>query len=291
MKRVRSLLIQFVLMVAVVAALSPIAAVADTFLGFNPGNSDAPYGIVDLEPHLQSAAYDYCRFGNQMDEEFDTDGDVSLKFTWLTERDPLAATPPYSSALFLRGSLGGMEFLSTPRILSLQRPNLSTRSDGTVTVSTGTGLGYKLMRRLHFPQQLATTSGQVDRYTRKLIILVHGWQPDSDGDAYDAGSGPLADLRDSLATERIATDWKVMTYHWEKDADTGPTSLSGVVNATRAAEIARWHGYHLGQQLDSLSEQQLNGSTSLLTARARGLPAARRVIYSVQGRYILRPSP
>ncbi len=114
-----------------------------------------------------------------------------------------------------------------------------------------------LFRYLHFDNQLWDEwTGRTIRDgddTRKLIVLVHGWNPTGDHDGF---AGPEFDaLTDNLGVYRTASGdcgWKLVKYHWEADADTGPGGLlhpDTVVNATEAAEIAFEHGIHLGELL------------------------------------------
>ena len=79
-------------------------------------------------------------------------------------------------------------------------------------------------------------------------MLIHGWNPDSNSESY---ADEFASLDTHLRSQVANSDWKLLKYHWEADADTGgKISFSAVDHGTRAAEIAHQHGQHLGELLN-----------------------------------------
>ena len=59
-----------------------------------------------------------------------------------------------------------------------------------------------------------------------------------------------------LITQLRSSDWKLIFYHWEPDADTGAaffTNENGIRNASQASHISHMHGIHLGDLLDRLA--------------------------------------
>jgi hypothetical protein len=108
---------------------------------------------------------------------------------------------------------------------------------------------------------------------KKVIVLIHGWNPAGDFNSYD---DPVDDkefytLYTSLKQALQGSDWALVLYHWEADADTGPIITgnlidnNGAINGTEAAEIAHQHGQHLGE---------------LLAARAPGLEEVHFIAHS-----------
>jgi hypothetical protein len=83
---------------------------------------------------------------------------------------------------------------------------------------------------------------------RKVIVLTHGWNPTDEANAY--ASGEWLYLLTTLKLKLAGSDWKIVTYHWERGefgANTGDVlkSLSdatGYGNATVAAVHAKYQG-------------------------------------------------
>lgn len=133
---------------------------------------------------------------------------------------------------------------------------------------TVTGENNYLFRKLHLPYVLKDemTGLPLSKGAKKIVVLIHGWNPESDNDSYD---DPVDDkefygLKESLKGALQGTDWSLVLYHWEADSDTGLAlwkylSSTHVVPdpeaalaGTRAAEIGHQHGWNLGERLSSL---------------------------------------
>ncbi|RRJ98040.1 hypothetical protein Ga0100231_006415 [Opitutaceae bacterium TAV4] len=198
------------------------------------------YNLTDLDS-FPVGSYRYCKWGNLQDRSdlldvFNTD----LFFTPLTRG-------PYSHAntdLFLADdsdyTLKGYAFPDDTQWWS--NPN--------AVYLPGVSIPLRLYRYLHFNNELrdAATDKPLTGKETKLIILFHGWNPDSNSDAY-AGS-EFSALVSWLAYATTGTDWKVVKYRWEADSDTGDAiSVKAAVNGTEAAEIGHQHGQHLGELL------------------------------------------
>lgn len=85
--------------------------------------------------------------------------------------------------------------------------------------------------------------------THKLIILVHGWNPGG-GHPYLSEAGELPRLANSLKSALANSDWQLVFYSWENDANTGPSlSLDALQNAIESAEHAQLHGPHVARLL------------------------------------------
>lgn len=106
----------------------------------------------------------------------------------------------------------------------------------------------ELFRTFYFKAgNLKPASGQaIDGTETKVIVLIHGWNPDAKTDAYN---GDFATLKKNVEAAVKGTPWKVLTYHWEPDAATGPVTINGYISGARSAEIGHLHGQHLGQLL------------------------------------------
>ncbi|MCB1122139.1 MAG: hypothetical protein KJT03_11360, partial [Verrucomicrobiae bacterium] len=102
-------------------------------------------------------------------------------------------------------------------------------------------------------------------HATKLIIMIHGWNPDSHEDPFadnnpsiDEG-GEFVDLYQNLITQTENTDWEVFRYDWAADADTGSFNLLLYeINPTEAAEHGHQHGWHLGDLLVEQNPELLN---------------------------------
>lgn len=149
------------------------------------------------------------------------------------------------SRYFLLRSISDPHPISIPRSASWTKPLLrfpGTDLDGDI----------HLFRELHFPVSLRDVDGTtLGSQNRKLIVLVHGWNPRRLADAYS--SGPFHDLKNAIYSAIKGSDWRVLTYRWEPDAATGPPILEGlsegIINASEAAHIGHAHGVHLGARL------------------------------------------
>jgi hypothetical protein len=117
----------------------------------------------------------------------------------------------------------------------------------------GIGLSLSVRAQLHFPSALTneldhTVLGQD---TKKVVVVIHGWQPcGGNGDAY--ASGAFYNLSDELEWTLLTSDWKLVLYHWEKDADTAafcPLATLDFPSASLAADNASSHGTVIGQLL------------------------------------------
>ena len=86
-----------------------------------------------------------------------------------------------------------------------------------------------------------------------IWFLVHGWNPDQNYDDYSQDAN-FNNLGSAINNQISGTDWNLVGYHWEADADTGPTLGNypdnfAPVNGAEAAEASYLHGLHLGQVL------------------------------------------
>lgn len=100
------------------------------------------------------------------------------------------------------------------------------------------------------------TGQPIDSTATKVIVLIHGWNPDDNPNAYVASASiDWFSLVTALKTKLTGSDWKLITYHWERQgtvspstgANTGPvaefiTDAAGYGNATVAAVHAEQQG-------------------------------------------------
>ena len=110
---------------------------------------------------------------------------------------------------------------------------------------------YRLYKAFSFPETLP-----FDNSTRKLIILIHGWNPDEMEDPHSGYGWPSLQSNLENFIENKG-GWEILAYNWAADASTGPVlDLGGIDiignairNGTQAAEISHMHGRHLGSLL------------------------------------------
>ena len=92
---------------------------------------------------------------------------------------------------------------------------------------------------------------RIDASARKLVVLIHGWNPSGAPDSYTGTEWSL--LKNAARLKLAGSDWKLVPYHWEPDANTGLISwdqMYGVQNAANAADKAVFHGQYLGEILE-----------------------------------------
>jgi len=241
-----------------------------------------PVSYVNL---IQHGEYEYCRWGLHIDYLDNVSSYENENFSyndltsggWTTSEQDV----PAAGHLFLmqynesiQGTYYAYRSRETFGDVSAAFVN-NSRSFTASQVSSGEQRDYRAMRYFHFGENgLSGISGATD----KIVVLIHGWNPNGDGNAYD--NGEFGDLYDNYTDKLGGTDWTVVTYRQEKDTDTGSNNFftqgSGVaLHGSRAAEIARLHGYHLAQQL-----LQENGSPEKihLVAHSAGAWTARSAL-------------
>ena len=109
--------------------------------------------------------------------------------------------------------------------------------------------------QLHFPTSLTNEldTSAIDGSTRNLIVLIHGWNKDSNTNSFLQGTEWNNLVAQLKGTSLAAGSWKLAEYHWETDADTGGlaiiTDAVGYGNATVAAVRAQQHGQNLATLL------------------------------------------
>ena len=222
---------------------------------YNPNNPGNPYNLTDLDNDLVSGEYAYCKSGNLMSAFYQSAPHgvplrMYLKFTRLTD----FSGPTLD--LFLSDSE------TTPHILDFPADSVFTLPTDTIPgsiYSLETIQSRFLFRKLHFKNSLSVfseTATQVPLTAQnmKLIVLIHGWNPSSNPYSYN---DEFAELVSALYLKIQNTDWRLVLYRWEADADTGPGFPSDhpIANPTKSAEIAHQHGQHLGELLHIISPE------------------------------------
>jgi len=100
-----------------------------------------------------------------------------------------------------------------------------------------------------------TSQTVVGSDAKKIIVLIHGWNPQGDTDKYEA-TDQWFYLKNILHLKLEASDWKLLLYHWESDANTGYIGwdqMPFVQNAANAADRALLHGDYLGYHLNQIA--------------------------------------
>jgi hypothetical protein len=239
--------------------LAPLANAVDHSPKWDSANLS--YNLVDLD-NFPVADFGYCKWGNWLDAS--SIGLVEFDFNWLTAgpfTSGFAQVPNQNRMdLFISWSGPKLQRVFFPDDAAWVAP--TCQSVGRVSFSYPPHNNLTLYRYLHFRNVLvnqAATSladSRIDATARKAVILIHGWNPTSLGgpecgdDSYS--STEFFSLVTRLHLQLRNTGWKLILYHWEADADTGPLTLNPVddaINGTEAAEISHQHGQHLGQLL------------------------------------------
>lgn len=209
------------------------------------GSTSLTYNLVNLDG-FDPKAYYYCKWGNYLD--YNSFGVVDVSFNWLT-------LGPYNNSnldLFVTQTPPPLSRVLFPANATWTAPN-GPSIKGTATFSVANN-EVELYRYLHFRNNLkdAVSGTPIDSSTKKVIVVFHGWNPDSKTNSFD--STGFQTLLNNLAYFVNGTDWRLIIYHWEEDADTGPLELAtGATNPTEAAEISHQHGQHLGELLHSVA--------------------------------------
>jgi hypothetical protein len=83
----------------------------------------------------------------------------------------------------------------------------------------------------------------------KLVVLIHGWQPDGPGDPYPSAE-PMGILKSNLQTVTSQlSDWKFWAYEWDTDAATG--GRNEPIDHPGAASVnALYHGRELAHVIN-----------------------------------------
>ncbi len=164
-----------------------------------------------------------------------------------------SSVEPTPDRFFLLRSLTQLQPVDLPSDTVWYRTGWMGRPSGLVRFPSG-GLdgSLYLYRRLNFSLAIRDADGtQLDASGKRLVVLVHGWNPDRIADAY--GSGAFKNLKAAISAAISGSDWRLVPYHWEPDAATGPRTMeglkAGIINASEAAQIGHAHGVHLGARL------------------------------------------
>ncbi len=270
LRLIRSSLLALASLAFVIIIGEPVVLAVDHFPRWN-GLSSVSYGLSDLDG-FDPKGYYYCKWGNFLD--YNTFGIVDLSFNWLT-------VGPYNNSnpdLFITQTPPPLNRMFFPPSTVWTAPN-GPLVNGTVTF-TAANNQVELYRYLHFRNELTDeiTGTPLNTSTKKVVVVFHGWNPSSKTNGFDTAVFQV--LLNNLAVFLNGSDWKLVVYHWEADADTGPLDLlTGATNPTEAAEISHQHGQHLGELLHSVSP---NLAKVHLIAHSAGAWAARSTL-----RYIL----
>ena len=155
-----------------------------------------------------------------------------------------------------------------------------------------------------------TDGKKIPEGTKKLIILIHGWNPESNlnhyarpdcdrvtnseiDDDYDNLDISWAQIYRKIGTHPaiLSDGWKIARYDWSQDAATGSLFAEGCVScaADAARDSAFVHGKKLGQIISSLNDySDLSASEPLevqLVAHSAGNWVARRAADYLNKKY------
>ena len=220
-------------------------------------------------PHA-AGSYGYCRWGNLMHRPtFTTSGYYLTRLT----------SQPFEYDLFLSRNEEKLEHVPFPSGTlwpTVSWPPAERTALATIpAIDPPLNLTYgSLFRYLYFSSypllEVSTEVPYVDPYATslsifqynwlpesadKLVILVHGWNPDSNNNGFfnwkDNWNGNFAVLTRALQNALKGSKWHLVHYNWAWDSDTGEADHNSAVNGTEAAEIGTQHGWHLAKLLQS----------------------------------------
>jgi hypothetical protein len=232
------------------------------------------YNLDMTQDNISAGNFMYCRWGTLCDQQLANGLPVSLQFDYLTP-------PPSSQSsrdLFILAS-GTADDQFQLSSFQNQWPLPSASSSWTTPLGPGftifgdpisvqpgqvqpdspqNGNTYFLFRKHEFSPVLfewqnPNLEPRLDQNASKLIIMIHGWNRSQNYDNYQQDAD-FINLGTSIHNQISGTDWKLVGYHWEADADTGSAVFGsrpnwGVLNGAEAAEAGYLHGLHLGQVL------------------------------------------
>lgn len=211
---------------------------------FGAGPPSNPYNLSDLED-IPVGSYGYCKWGVLMPPA--AGGNPWLKRFTLLTAGPLGAG---NTDLFLNPSLSFFSPTSIPT-------NSIWDTAGFITLPATIDPAAQVFRKFHFTNSLIDelTNHQLASNAQRVVVLIHGWNPDSVPDAYNA-QDQLSRLASKLEVALANTGWSLVVYRWEKDSDTGAVTWTQPAQAvlaaesgSEAAENGHQHGMHLGQLL------------------------------------------
>ncbi len=232
------------------------------------------YNLDMTQDNISAGNFMYCRWGTLCDQQLANGLPVSLQFDYLTP-------PPSSQSsrdLFILAS-GTADDQFQLSSFQNQWPLPSASSSWTAPLGPGftifgdpisvqpgqvqpdspqNGNTYFLFRKHEFSPVLfewqnPNLEPRLDKNASKLIIMIHGWNRSQNYDNYQQDAD-FINLGTSIHNQISGTDWKLVGYHWEADADTGSAVFGsrpnwGALNGAEAAEAGYLHGLHLGQVL------------------------------------------
>jgi hypothetical protein len=220
---------------------------------FDPSAPDVnKYNLDMSQDNISAGNFMYCRWGLLSDFGSPNQGQLALHFDSLTPS-------PFSQdnkSLFILSSTNATDQFQLSSFGSLwPLPSASSWTSGQLSLpAPQNATTYFLFREYNFsPVLLEFQGAALDTNATKLVIMIHGWNPNQNSDDYQQDTF-FNNLGTAIHNQISGTDWKLVGYHWEADADTGPVLAAdlynfGAVNGAESAEASYQHGLHLGQVL------------------------------------------
>ncbi len=257
------------------------------------GSDSAPYGIIDPFPELENDdgisrsdlgyRYRYARFGVVLDHNNIAEIGSVAELNYPNQPSNIG---DYRAEFYImRCPL--VDVTSRPELcfdelgdyIPWSELNVTHNSvDRTISISgLPIGYSYYLFRILHldperFDDEKDENGNAIDSVSKKLVIVIHGWNPNSSDDPFGADLNNLAATMNTwLLKSRPLEGWQVWKYKWGIDAATGPSTgaypsavtLADQVksvdtwptqNGTEAAEAGYMHGELLADYLLSIED-------------------------------------
>ena len=251
------------------------------------GSNSQPYGVFDdlasevFEGNRHDSPnyrYYYCRRGVLIshDNVPILEPYADLGFNSLTQ------SPPATDTFLMRSLISSTFdvqpencFRSHGEFIPWQHPDFSGKFTWLSTKlhikNAPAGYAYHLFRRLHPKTSLtdSITGSQIGQASKKIVVLIHGWNSKSDNDPFQnrvGEDGNWQSARDAIKRwllKHSQGEWSLVEFNWAADADTGPVFWGSdasrsvdtwpTQNGTEAAETAHFHGQVLGELLRAAS--------------------------------------
>ncbi len=124
-------------------------------------------------------------------------------------------------------------------------------------------------------------SGQtIDSTATKVIVLIHGWNPENTTDKYSSSNPEWFSLVTALKSKLAGSDWKLITYHWEQQGTISPSIGANTGDVWHHLLINDFFGYGNGTEAAVHAEQQGASLSSLLNSQAPGLRKVHFIAHS-----------
>jgi hypothetical protein len=218
------------------------------------GTTRVDYGLPSTYiTRVEPGSYGHMRSGNQVDYALSANGArQAISYDLTFSQSPFNNTVDNNigaARLFLADG-AGIDMGDFARALFSNR-NADWSTAGRVVIDTpSTRSMHGLFRYFTFN---ADNLRDATSLHKNYIILIHGWNPDNNDNPYATGNFAILKSNiDNWLSASGMNHWRVLTYMMPSDTATGDMSVTDLWkyrSGSRAAEVARLHGYHMARSL------------------------------------------